>query len=275
MENLITTGGSTALIRRQMLEQVGGFDQTIRFGEDWDMWLRLLWRWSIKIAKEPLASVRIHDNAQCHVPSLDKADRFLADHLLVLDNLFNDLSKEEALPPNTRARAFAKQYAQAAYADYALFRPEHGRQRLEIALRLCPDEFSNESELVNNLVQTCLTAASLERTHEPSVAISCLDSILGHLPESLVSTPSWKRKLGSELYVRLAFLDFEAGTIRQAGAFAATSILYHPRWIRNLGLVSILVQSVVGRRAWKQARTVRRIVIRSVVRRLERNEAGL
>ncbi len=33
--------GSNVLIRREALEQVGGFDETLTAAEDWDMWLRL------------------------------------------------------------------------------------------------------------------------------------------------------------------------------------------------------------------------------------------
>ena len=37
----MVSGGSVALIRREALERVGRLDQTLRFREDWDLWIRL------------------------------------------------------------------------------------------------------------------------------------------------------------------------------------------------------------------------------------------
>jgi GT2 family glycosyltransferase len=49
--NFITTSG--AIVRREALEQVGGFDETIRFMEDWDLWLRLAVRFPVAYVPEP------------------------------------------------------------------------------------------------------------------------------------------------------------------------------------------------------------------------------
>jgi glycosyltransferase involved in cell wall biosynthesis len=45
------SGGSVALIRRGLFQAVGGFDETLRFREDWDLWIRLARR-------TPFATVR-------------------------------------------------------------------------------------------------------------------------------------------------------------------------------------------------------------------------
>ncbi|MBK9242356.1 MAG: glycosyltransferase [Acidobacteria bacterium] len=37
----MVSGGSVALMRREALEQVGHLDETLRFREDWDLWIRL------------------------------------------------------------------------------------------------------------------------------------------------------------------------------------------------------------------------------------------
>jgi len=51
--------GSTAMVRRCCFD-FGVFDQSIRFAEDWDMWIRIASRYSFAIVKEPLVYYREH-----------------------------------------------------------------------------------------------------------------------------------------------------------------------------------------------------------------------
>jgi GT2 family glycosyltransferase len=49
------------VVRRQVYEQVGGFDGRITaYGEDWEMWVRIAARYSVWYEVEPLALYRIH-----------------------------------------------------------------------------------------------------------------------------------------------------------------------------------------------------------------------
>lgn len=50
----------TPLVRRTTLEQVGGFDATLRSSEDWDLWVRLAARGELAYVDEPLARYRLH-----------------------------------------------------------------------------------------------------------------------------------------------------------------------------------------------------------------------
>ncbi|MEQ8381118.1 MAG: glycosyltransferase [Coleofasciculus sp. A1-SPW-01] len=43
--NNVLENGSNALIRKQALQEVGGFDESLTAAEDWDMWLRLASRY--------------------------------------------------------------------------------------------------------------------------------------------------------------------------------------------------------------------------------------
>lgn len=49
--NFITTSG--AIVRREALERVGGFDEAIRWMEDWDLWLRLAVRYPAGYGSQP------------------------------------------------------------------------------------------------------------------------------------------------------------------------------------------------------------------------------
>jgi glycosyltransferase involved in cell wall biosynthesis len=50
----------TPLARRTTLDDVGGFDPTLRSSEDWDLWLRLAARGEVAYVDESLARYRVH-----------------------------------------------------------------------------------------------------------------------------------------------------------------------------------------------------------------------
>jgi glycosyltransferase involved in cell wall biosynthesis len=51
---------STVLIRKKVLDQVGGFDESLRGPEDWDLWLRIVRYAAIAGIHAPLARIRQH-----------------------------------------------------------------------------------------------------------------------------------------------------------------------------------------------------------------------
>ena len=51
---------ATPLVRRTVLEAVGGFDPVMRFAEDWDLWVRLAAHGEVAYVDEPLARYRVH-----------------------------------------------------------------------------------------------------------------------------------------------------------------------------------------------------------------------
>lgn len=57
--NFVNT--SLAFVRRSALERSGLFDETIRFGEDWELWLRIVARDSVACIPEVLGQYRVHD----------------------------------------------------------------------------------------------------------------------------------------------------------------------------------------------------------------------
>jgi glycosyltransferase involved in cell wall biosynthesis len=62
--NLILGSASNVLIRRSVFETVGMFDETLRIGEDWDMWLRIAEKYIIEYVNTVLVAIRRHENNQ-------------------------------------------------------------------------------------------------------------------------------------------------------------------------------------------------------------------
>lgn len=55
--------GSTPMVRRGALQEVGFFDETLRLGEDWDMWLRLAFRYPIVCVPEVHVLYRVRKSS--------------------------------------------------------------------------------------------------------------------------------------------------------------------------------------------------------------------
>ncbi|HCB30645.1 MAG TPA: family 2 glycosyl transferase [Acinetobacter lwoffii] len=53
----------SVIVRAKCFDEVGYFDETIRYAEDWDMWLRILQKYECYIINEPLVSVRVSDTS--------------------------------------------------------------------------------------------------------------------------------------------------------------------------------------------------------------------
>ncbi|TAN58433.1 glycosyltransferase [Patescibacteria group bacterium] len=63
--NTITGSASGVLIKNECFERVGMFDETLRIGEDWDMWLRIAKEYEFDYVNKALVKIRRHDrNAQ-------------------------------------------------------------------------------------------------------------------------------------------------------------------------------------------------------------------
>lgn len=64
---------SAALVRRDVFERLGGFDETLPACEDYDLWLRLCARYEVAFVDEPLVIKHGgHDDQLSSMPALDR-----------------------------------------------------------------------------------------------------------------------------------------------------------------------------------------------------------
>ncbi|MGB3535685.1 MAG: glycosyltransferase [Microcoleaceae cyanobacterium] len=67
-------GGSNVLIRKSALDQVGVFDESVNFSEDWEMWLRLAARYQFVVVPRTQILYRISDqSASFNVLQMEKS----------------------------------------------------------------------------------------------------------------------------------------------------------------------------------------------------------
>ncbi len=58
--NKILSSGSGVLIKREVFDTIGLFDETLTIGEDWDMWIRIAEKYAIDYTPEKLVHIRRH-----------------------------------------------------------------------------------------------------------------------------------------------------------------------------------------------------------------------
>jgi len=95
------SGGSSALVRRSLLLDLGGFNEKFSYGEDWDLWIRIAVRHRLHKISEPLSGVLFHDRnaTNSHVLVADGSRQ-------IVDALSNGLHGIERLLYRQRFLAF-------------------------------------------------------------------------------------------------------------------------------------------------------------------------
>lgn len=84
------SGGSTALVKTEVLTTVGLFDETLRFGEDWDMWLRIAQQYTIDCSPDILVQIRRHGENMTH-----RITNVFKGELLFYKHWLNKITKEQ------------------------------------------------------------------------------------------------------------------------------------------------------------------------------------
>jgi glycosyltransferase involved in cell wall biosynthesis len=98
--NIVSGSGSAVVVRRNVLNLVGGFDERLFLGEDWDLWIRLASVSEIDFVSEPLAAIRVHNRSAQRRQRMGKAEVSLFQDLLVLDRWYGT----ENFPARARVR---------------------------------------------------------------------------------------------------------------------------------------------------------------------------
>jgi glycosyltransferase involved in cell wall biosynthesis len=108
LENIIEAP-SSVLVRREVFQDIGLFDESLLSCEDWDMWLRISKKYLVFPVKEYLVQYREHQNTM----SAD-FDTMLSSAKLVLDKVFQETPAE--ICPK---RAYASLYINRSVVFFA------------------------------------------------------------------------------------------------------------------------------------------------------------
>jgi glycosyltransferase involved in cell wall biosynthesis len=251
-QNVIVGGGSSEIVRTQALRDIGGFNSTVEFVDDWDCWLRLGRQWQIWMVPEPLSYYRLNSQGfRNHAPLPAQADRVHANILRVLRQTFESWPDGHGDPSQIRARAYAREYLRHALVLYAHGRQADGRSAWEKAIRFSPQIATNPA-LVTSALINCATgyALGVPAAQRAILGERILEGILSDLPEEMSFLEGQRGKLEATLLAEMAFLAAQQGDVSETRALAWQCLARDPAWARNIGLLKLIADG--GRRHWPE-----------------------
>lgn len=254
VRNTIPAGGSTCLIRRSVFEQVGGFTLDIDYGDDWDLWLRLAANSKMEFIAEPLVSYRRHAQTQSFSPNIKRVDDALADHLLLLGRVRNNLP--DKIPEHLYQTSIAYQYFKASMSSYLLADVDKGKQRLKNAIELDSDRWMDIDYFLHQVV-VFATSYAIDESGKVSSAM-CLNFgnvLCSNLPD-LLASDKLIRPLKGIIRIQAGFLEYQAGNVRRAARYILQGLAFAPRLV-SFAALAILVEPIVGREVVDSLRAFR------------------
>lgn len=250
--NAVAGGGSSALVRRVCLEKVGGFDSEIRFGEEWDLWLRLARHYEIRQIDEPLVYYRLHHlGARGWAPRAHEAEQMFIDHRSILDKAFADCPGDALRCKELRSRSIGNINLRHAIIDSALGRFASAHGHWSNALELFPEDATDEvvvrQQIVHYVTGYALLAKSDSQVNEIG---QTLDRILDNLPAELAALKKQRHALYARSLAETAFLAamYKEKTLARHTAFLC--LISDAAWRRNVGLIKIMLTG--GHHMWPE-----------------------
>lgn len=129
--NFISGSGSAALIKSEVFQKVGLFDESLRAGEDWDMWLRIAQQFHFDYCPEDLVLIRLHEN-NMQKDSL----RMLTAELMILNKFYETEQSNLFLLWKIRTILFNRQLSAASISGFDQCHPKLQSQLSGIRLKL-------------------------------------------------------------------------------------------------------------------------------------------
>ncbi len=224
--------GSSALIRRSVLEQVGGFDESLPWGDDADMWLRIgLAGWSFGYLDEPVLQYRVHKASMTASVSPRQVEGWQAGlrKFFATPNITPDLRALEK-------QAYAVLYFETAGRYFRTGEVEAGRELVLQALQA--NGIPDTDWFLNWLAGTALDP----RTANP---VQFIEDVFNHLPPEANQLRGLRRKARGRYHTAAAFsayLSRNAAAVRQ---HTIPALLNDPTIVFNRGFMKITFSALL------------------------------
>jgi len=219
------------LARRHWLIRVGLFDAQQHYLEDWDLWLRLAYAGCLMAWEPAVVCLRtMHEGNMVR-----NAARMSAGLFRLLDRFF----AQPDLPEDVRQQrdqVYANAHLFAAVRFFGAGTGADGEEHLIAAIRLDPTLSDDEPpRVLQSLASTALT----HQVHNVEQYVAEVCHSLPKVSPRLARSP---RQMRAIIRATAAFNDLANGRREQARLKAAWALLTDPVWLRNRGMLSILLK---------------------------------
>lgn len=243
----------TVFLRRAVLEQVGMLDLTLGYSLDYDLWLRVAQHHHIGALPKPLANFRAHDASKSFAQPL----AFIRDREKILTRFFANPQLDPALQP-LYERAMLNSYLTTILICFALGQNSDGTALWTEMVARYPNFAAHTDELVefvaNAAVHNAATPWLNQTTRDPQV---WTNELLTALPPSAEPLRRLAPQIAGHIHTIRAFQAYW----QRDYAVTRTQVLRawraDPRTLLNRGLVSIWLETFVGKNfmsRWRRTR---------------------
>ncbi|NIV30517.1 MAG: glycosyltransferase, partial [Anaerolineae bacterium] len=213
---------SAAVVRRECMERVGLFDESLRWNEDADMWLRLARAGhAFGYIDRPLLQYRIHPDSMTANIDPEQVQGWLAglDKFFAAPDLPDDIRALEA-------EAYSVLHYETAARYYRAGQIEQGQEHLGQAISICP--VLDEEWLLEWIAGTALDP----RTRHPDQFI---DLLFDNLSPEASSLRSLRRRARGRYHTAAAFSAYRSHNLKRARAHILPALREDPSIIRSRG----------------------------------------
>ena len=244
--DVIGAGGSCVMTRRALLVQLGGFDTSLNYGEDWEMWIRLSRLGLFASIPKTLLLYRLFGPNK--ILKAETSDRVIEQHLRVIDKSLRDWPDDTAEREQLRQRALATYHRRVALYAYQSHKLEQGRTHLARAIEL---DASIGQRM--NLVQLAVDRATLieRESHAMEPVRVFINEFFANLPAYVAQFGTAAKSALGWYYIGRAFDEFRQGQLADARRWVWAGIRHAPDALTNRGVLSVAARSLIGKNQGK------------------------
>lgn len=257
MDFLVPSG---VLVRRACFDDLGLFDESFRTAqgcEDWDMWLRLLTKYSMVGVPQALVKYRVHhDNMSSKLDQMERAKQ-----VVILKHFGTEETKSRL-----HRLAYGGLYLNSALACLERGERERGQHALAHAFRVYPQL----TKRVDAFYQLALTSqavgsrgvfASLDLEQSARMLLENLDVVFRSDSASKELGP-WRSDAYGMAFFALGLLAYGKRDLDMARTFLTRAVLARPSLLLDKKWVLTCLKSLLGNHLlgflvkWKQHRAL-------------------
>lgn len=228
---------STSMMRRDLLEQVGYFDTQFWVGEEWELTLRMaLTQCKFVCVYEPLAVIQIQE-----VSLSRDIHKHAENGRIALDKTFAN----PAFPAEfdyMKSFAYAAHQLRVAASAYISDEPHLGKEPLARAIKYEPALLDDKRDFLVTRFFNYIQGVSLE---DPAITLQKISHNLPAIPKLQTFLI---RELWGRYHLNKAFNAVRERQPTDCRQHAIKAISHNPRYLKNKGLLSVLVRSFFGER---------------------------
>jgi len=229
----------TLLVKKEWIERVGGFDPDLPPAEDLEWWIRLaLADCPVVWTQDSIAVVLVHESNSLR--NWAHVKRGLLD---TLNKLFSNPKFKNNLLMS-REEVYSRFHLALAWQAYVTGLTDFGKQELLRAVELNPKYATEHGSIIR---KSLVDYSKYFLVADP---IAFINAVLNNLPMSLAYLSIHRRDVLSKVWMSRAWQAHENGDLNLVRKSILHGVTYNPNFLRNRGVLSMIIQSLVGQRLW-------------------------